>query len=383
MSGSGNGSVLDAPNLAIIDAITQFVGGTQAVWDTVTVPIPANLVVYATDTTALKIGDGVTLYANLPVKFYLNSLTTLVDQIAALATQLTGNETTTALTSLLANYVTSTALGTTLSGYATTAMVKTKLTTATTLNVISTADGNAAAAQDAIGNLTTPFGTLAGAWNWAQLNLNLMVNQLTIGVASGNFPLFGCNGMFDGQMGLPVIINGAGASTVINGIIAAAGATIQLQNLCLKNTTGYGLASEDAAVVLLGAGITLDECLFAQLSNFNGGYVGCTVGFGNESPDTFITVVGNALSFIQSYDLAMINLLNATVNFANAVSYTNEVFAVTNGGYLELGNVVWQNKANVTGTQYTVSVGGILSTFGTYAALPGTVTGTNTNGYVT
>ena len=72
MSGS-SGAIIGGPNLRLIDSITQFVNGTQAVWDDISVPIPNGLVVYAIDTTAIKIGDGVTLYANLPVRLALNS----------------------------------------------------------------------------------------------------------------------------------------------------------------------------------------------------------------------------------------------------------------------------------------------------------------------
>lgn len=56
----------DNNGLTIIDAVTQFVGGTQALWNQTTIPVPAGLVVYAPDTTVLKIGDGVTLYSALP-----------------------------------------------------------------------------------------------------------------------------------------------------------------------------------------------------------------------------------------------------------------------------------------------------------------------------
>jgi hypothetical protein len=78
--------VAGAPNLTVIDAVTQFVGGTQTVWNSVTIPIPAGLVVYAVDTTVIKIGDGITLYANLPVLFTLNTLlATLIEMNAFLS----------------------------------------------------------------------------------------------------------------------------------------------------------------------------------------------------------------------------------------------------------------------------------------------------------
>lgn len=76
----GNGS------LQVIDSITQFINGTQAVWNSITVPIPAGLAVYATDTTVVKIGDGVTLYANLPSLFTVSSISNLTSELATIST---------------------------------------------------------------------------------------------------------------------------------------------------------------------------------------------------------------------------------------------------------------------------------------------------------
>jgi hypothetical protein len=80
-----SGNIAGEPNLAAIDAVTQFVGGTQTVWNSVTIPVPAGCVVYATDTTVLKMGDGVTLYSNLPTLLTLNQITSLVNSISVLS----------------------------------------------------------------------------------------------------------------------------------------------------------------------------------------------------------------------------------------------------------------------------------------------------------
>lgn len=102
-----SGNIAGNSNLQIINAITQFVGGTQAVWNSVTVPVPQGLVVYATDTTVVKIGDGITLYANLPVLFTLSSITSLTETINGL----TANN-----TAALADFTTLSAEYTALSG---------------------------------------------------------------------------------------------------------------------------------------------------------------------------------------------------------------------------------------------------------------------------
>jgi len=121
--------VAGAPNLAVVDAITQFVGGTQAVWNNVTIPIPAGLVIYATDTTVVKLGDGVTLYVNLPVILTLNTLSSMQQQLTSLTSGGSGSGTstfqtaaqvTTAINAALAAYTTTAALATELQAYVTT-----------------------------------------------------------------------------------------------------------------------------------------------------------------------------------------------------------------------------------------------------------------------
>ncbi len=104
-------------NLSIVSAVTQFVNATQATWNSVTIPVPTGVVVYASDTTVVKMGDGQTLYANLPSLFTLNQITNLSNSLAtntaaisAINTTLAGIEggalTTAAMTSGTINGVT-------------------------------------------------------------------------------------------------------------------------------------------------------------------------------------------------------------------------------------------------------------------------------------
>ncbi len=53
---------------------------TEAEWNAMVVPLPENFMAYATDTRTLKIGDGVTLYSNLPV-FYSAGMVDAVQHI--------------------------------------------------------------------------------------------------------------------------------------------------------------------------------------------------------------------------------------------------------------------------------------------------------------
>lgn len=70
-------------NPATINACLQFTGATAAVWANLTTPLPNGLVTIESDTGIMKRGDGVTLYANLPVFFNLSTLTTLMSGVVS------------------------------------------------------------------------------------------------------------------------------------------------------------------------------------------------------------------------------------------------------------------------------------------------------------
>lgn len=66
-------------SLVTINAITQIVGGTQTAWNNTNIIVPLGVVVYAPDTTVIKMGDGVSTYANLPVIATLKDILNLVN----------------------------------------------------------------------------------------------------------------------------------------------------------------------------------------------------------------------------------------------------------------------------------------------------------------
>lgn len=86
MSGAVSGNAA----LQVVESITQFVNGTQAVWNTITLPVPDGMVVYATDTTVVKMGDGTTLYTNLPTLFTLSDITELATNVSTLQSDVSG-----------------------------------------------------------------------------------------------------------------------------------------------------------------------------------------------------------------------------------------------------------------------------------------------------
>lgn len=84
-----SGQIQGNSALQTIDSITQFVNATQAAWNSINIPIPAGMVIYAIDTTVVKMGDGQTLYANLPVLFTLSDITTILSTTSSLSTEYT------------------------------------------------------------------------------------------------------------------------------------------------------------------------------------------------------------------------------------------------------------------------------------------------------
>jgi hypothetical protein len=62
--------------ITVIESLFQATGALQSDWDSIELPIPSGMVVLATDTGNVKIGDGVTLYGNLPIAFNLTAIAT-------------------------------------------------------------------------------------------------------------------------------------------------------------------------------------------------------------------------------------------------------------------------------------------------------------------
>jgi len=57
-----------------INALIQIGGGTQAEWNLTTIPIPTGILAYAIDSKIMKLGDGTTLFSDLPTYFDLTSV---------------------------------------------------------------------------------------------------------------------------------------------------------------------------------------------------------------------------------------------------------------------------------------------------------------------
>jgi hypothetical protein len=67
-----------------IKSLVQFARGTSLIFDSLTTPIPDGVVVFAIDNGAFKLGDGASLYANLPILFKYEDLLGAQGGISAL-----------------------------------------------------------------------------------------------------------------------------------------------------------------------------------------------------------------------------------------------------------------------------------------------------------
>ena len=74
--------------LQSIDSIVQFADGEKAKWNNVDIPIPKGMVIIATDTLEVKIGNGEDIYKDLPVLFSFRTILDLMDKVNELAEQI-------------------------------------------------------------------------------------------------------------------------------------------------------------------------------------------------------------------------------------------------------------------------------------------------------
>ena len=436
MSGS-SGAIIGGPNLRLIDSITQFVNGTQAVWDDISVPIPVGLVVYAVDTTALKMGDGVTLYADLPVLFALNSIITIAEEIAALqagsattitlsqvetainvalnatlanyvttaalttafANRVTTAQLATAISTALSSYVATTALTTILTGYATTSALTTvtnglrvKLTSDTTLYVSTTGNDTTGT-----GSISAPFATIQAARNYAYYNLDLQGHAITYNIGAGTFPPFCCSGPLLGQgpnakesfvgagSGSTLITTALLYSTTESSVIAASGAVISISGMHISNSAppGTGDYTPYSSVLLsagggsflgLGADLVLGVTGNAIISAWNGGILGAMVA------STGLSIVGNARCFASAHNCAQIVLNEAAINFVPGLTFSSSVMESSGASQIGLPGATWSGSVP-TGQRYFATTGGIVNTSsGNPNFIPGTLAGNTTGG---
>lgn len=71
--------------VAVIQHLLQQVGPRPIDWNNLTIPLPSGVVVFEHETGAVKMGDGESLYAELPVLFNLNDIVNIMATLAGKA----------------------------------------------------------------------------------------------------------------------------------------------------------------------------------------------------------------------------------------------------------------------------------------------------------
>lgn len=382
MSGS-TGSIIGAPNLALIDAITQFAGGTQAIWNTITIAIPAGLVVYATDTTALKIGDGSTLYANLPVVLYLNTVATLSSQVAALSLLITGDVSPTTLTAEI-----SSAIEIALAGYVTNAeltvvvaTIRQRLTANITFYVMATGSDTVG-----IGTSGAPWATLSHAWQSIANEIDAAGFQITISVDGTTYTT---NTILSGMpLGSTqsIVITGVGPSTVFAGVMGNAGAlhfingaNALISNMTILNTIGtFGNGAQGNGIFLenstctIGTGIIFGTCNTFHIAGGQNASVIIASSY---------TISGSANIHWCFLEASRLFCTNGSIVVTISTPITmNEYFALISiNSTSDTRALTFAGASNVTGSRYSLATGGIINTGtgGNQNYFPGTIPGTN------
>lgn len=81
--------------LQSIDSIVQFADGEKEKWNNVDIPIPKGMVIIATDTLDIKIGNGEDLYKDLPILFSLRTIEELIEKVRELEQKIAAETTVT------------------------------------------------------------------------------------------------------------------------------------------------------------------------------------------------------------------------------------------------------------------------------------------------
>lgn len=81
------------PNQALVDALQELSSGSEVTWDNFLFPIPKGVVIVTTDTQRFKVGDGFSLYSQLPDGPSISSIAAGQANLINVLTELTiGNE---------------------------------------------------------------------------------------------------------------------------------------------------------------------------------------------------------------------------------------------------------------------------------------------------
>lgn len=244
---------------------------------------------------------------------------------------------------------------------------------------------NASTGNDGNNGLTptTAFATPQAAWNYIMARLDIGAQSVTVNLADGTYPGFGCAGAPVGQESWQVVFTGDAVNptaVVISGlnqgaITVSSGAIIVFKNMRLQSsgsgfTAGIGLYVTTGGIVQF-ENIDFAACSDTHLSVQNGEVAAQGLPY---------TISGNAPYHINCAFAGSLDLAGVQVTLYNSPNWTGafinmEVNAVTN-----LGGAVFNGPA--VGKRYQLSTNAVLMLNGADpdTFLPGNAAGTVTTG---
>ena len=320
---------------SIFDDGGNLVSAIQAVWTTTTVPVLKNLLVYESDTNRFKVGDGITLYANLP--YIINNLASVskpgLIQIATEAQILEGTSNSLAVTPAgLYNY-----LGSTLSISESNAETSRALTAEGSLYAAISAETNRAVTEEE--NLAAAISTesfrATGAENTLVVSLS-SINNTLLQLQSSSSPF------------------GSAAS------LASLGSLVNADSISLTqliNNTGSSLAS----------GLS-NEVSRAETAENNINYTLSVLNNNLLALELTSTSFGSAASLVALGELVSTNSISLTTAISNEASraeyaennLNNSIISERNRA-ISVENSIMNSLSSITSTTITILNGVVQS----------------------
>lgn len=224
-------------------------------------------------------------------------------------------------------------------------------------------DANSGRANTAAGALLT----LQAAINRVRDTLDLGGFNVTISVGAGTFGGVSMDGHAIGRG--TVTLQGAGATTIIQGTGAGAFAASDTARLTIANVKLQTSGAGHALQVEWGAHVTLSGVEFGAASG--GAHMLVRNGGRADFAGSSITISGNSAYAMLVQAGGYVQGYSSTITFSGSVTFSS-TFVWVDSGLVWLHGATYVNT--FTGKRYTVDRNGYLRTGG--ATLPGTVAGT-------
>lgn len=220
----------------------------------------------------------------------------------------------------------------------------------------------------------TPFATVAHAISYLQNQADFNGQTGTILLGSGTFAGGTIQGLCLGQVGALVIQGNGSTNTTLtagsgNTMQVLAGAQVQFQELSIGATAGDAIYVGNASIVNNGTDL---KFLTAGGSHIQAEVAGAWVTSNN------YTIAGGAASHWKADAGGDIYSTGHTVTLSGSPAFSQAFIVCARGGVRAAGMTY---AGSATGTQYQITLNGVLDTGGALSAVPGTASsGTTATG---